>query len=331
MARPNLFEYATSELSQDAVLCWLAAWAKPEAAAEDRQLHELGIQYIAALLDVHKRPVPEITCLEVRRQYKNIDVLLVINEQIAICIEDKAGSTDHSNQLARYIDVLVRQEGFKTEDIVPIYVQTFEQDTYAAVNAAGYKVIPRKTLLSILESYATSPDANAIARDFYKRLMDIDREVKSFLNQPLDQWKWLAWQGFYCELQARLLAGEWGYVWNPNGGFQGYWWHANKTPGCEQYLQLEEGKLCFKISVEKSEDRTTLRDRWNMRLLEEGRTLGLNVARPNRFRLGQTMTVAVVQDYRVANERGHLDIDATIARLKKAEAVLDAAVRNILL
>lgn len=24
---PNLFEFATSELSQDAFLCWLASWA----------------------------------------------------------------------------------------------------------------------------------------------------------------------------------------------------------------------------------------------------------------------------------------------------------------
>nr|WP_260390277.1 hypothetical protein [Ornithobacterium rhinotracheale] len=25
--KPNLFQYATSELSQDAFLCWLIAWA----------------------------------------------------------------------------------------------------------------------------------------------------------------------------------------------------------------------------------------------------------------------------------------------------------------
>ena len=27
MALPNLFHYATSELSQDAFLCWMLAWA----------------------------------------------------------------------------------------------------------------------------------------------------------------------------------------------------------------------------------------------------------------------------------------------------------------
>jgi hypothetical protein len=28
--KPNIFKYATSELSQDAFICWLLAWAKDE-------------------------------------------------------------------------------------------------------------------------------------------------------------------------------------------------------------------------------------------------------------------------------------------------------------
>ena len=28
--KPNLFKYATSELSQDAFICWLLEWAKPQ-------------------------------------------------------------------------------------------------------------------------------------------------------------------------------------------------------------------------------------------------------------------------------------------------------------
>ena len=329
MARPNLFEYATSELSQDAMLCWLAAWASPEAAAEDEHLHALGVQFLAALLEVHGRPTLDVSSLEVRRQYQNIDVLLIINSRLAVCIEDKIGSTEHSNQLARYVERLAA-DGFAPEDIVPVYVQTFEQGTYTAVKAAGYAPVSRKRLLAILGPYVTSPGANAIARDFHDRLTNVDREVESFRNQPLAQWTRLAWQGFYCELQAKLLDGKWGYVANPAGGFQGYWWHVKKTLGCNQYLQLEEGTLCFKISVEQPESRAGFRDRSHARLLEEGRKHGLNVIRPRRLGLGQTMTVAVLDaDYRLTDERGHLDVDATVARLRNAEAVLDKAVANV--
>jgi len=40
---PNLFRFATSELSQDAFICWLASWADPgiqvdgRGAAQDRK------------------------------------------------------------------------------------------------------------------------------------------------------------------------------------------------------------------------------------------------------------------------------------------------------
>ena len=329
MARPNLFEYATSELSQDAILCWLAAWAAPEAAGEDEYLHTLGLQFIAALLEVNGRPIPDIFSLEIRRQYKSIDVLLIINSRLAICVEDKFGSTEHSNQLARYIEGLAA-DGFAPEDIAPVYVQTLEQGTYAAVKAAGYALVSRKRLLAILGPYATTPGANAIARDFHDRLTHVDREVESFRDQPPAQWTWLAWQGFYLELQAKLFDGEWGYVANPAGGFQGFWWHVKKAQRCEQYLQLEEAALCFKIGVEQPENRARFRDRWHTRLLEQGRKHGLNVVKPRRLGFGQTMTVAVLEaDYRVTDQEGRLDVGATVARLREAEVVLDQAASSV--
>lgn len=45
MRKPNLFTYATSELSQDAVLCWLFSWADPKQSREDEALHD----YVAHL------------------------------------------------------------------------------------------------------------------------------------------------------------------------------------------------------------------------------------------------------------------------------------------
>ncbi len=40
---PNIFQFATKELSQDAVLGWLCAWADSKYKQEDApELHELG-------------------------------------------------------------------------------------------------------------------------------------------------------------------------------------------------------------------------------------------------------------------------------------------------
>jgi hypothetical protein len=43
MNRPNLFSYATSELSQDAFICWLLSWASLEYKDVDGQLHQCAI------------------------------------------------------------------------------------------------------------------------------------------------------------------------------------------------------------------------------------------------------------------------------------------------
>jgi hypothetical protein len=37
---PNLFNYATSELSQDAFICWLIAWADSSQIENDKNLYE---------------------------------------------------------------------------------------------------------------------------------------------------------------------------------------------------------------------------------------------------------------------------------------------------
>lgn len=46
MGRPNLFSYATSELSQDAFVCWLLESASPEYEELDIELHECVAKFI---------------------------------------------------------------------------------------------------------------------------------------------------------------------------------------------------------------------------------------------------------------------------------------------
>ena len=49
MPEPNLFAFATSELSQDAALCWLLAWADPSCAASDTAMHDTGRAFLELL------------------------------------------------------------------------------------------------------------------------------------------------------------------------------------------------------------------------------------------------------------------------------------------
>ena len=55
---PNLFDHATSELSQDAALCWCIAWADSRYAATDPAMHAIGRDLVASMYDTAKAEAP---------------------------------------------------------------------------------------------------------------------------------------------------------------------------------------------------------------------------------------------------------------------------------
>ena len=50
---PNLFTYATSELSQDAVIAYLLAWANPSHQSAEGKMHTIGQHFVRLLLQLH--------------------------------------------------------------------------------------------------------------------------------------------------------------------------------------------------------------------------------------------------------------------------------------
>lgn len=109
MKLPNLFSFATKELSQDAFICWLLAWA--DKSYEKHDLHASGLAFMQAILNKHNlENQAVIESIEIKRQYKKIDVLCLLNVSLkdlgdknlppknsyAIIIEDKVGSSQHS-------------------------------------------------------------------------------------------------------------------------------------------------------------------------------------------------------------------------------------------
>lgn len=327
--KPNLFNYATSELSQDAVLCWLAAWADPEAAMHDPLLHELGVQFLSAAFAACDKKLPApLHKVEIKKQYKNIDVLVVINSSIALCIEDKAGSVEHSGQLGRYVDIL-RQDGYAIDAIVPVYIQTYNQSNYSGVKEAGYGRLSRQDLLEMLGHYMEQGGSNSIATDFHAYLVELDRWIRSFRDSPVKDWDGGAWQGFFTELQMVLGKGEWNYVPNAAGGFWAFHWAWHGDGESSQYLQLAEGRLTFRIEVYGDSDRRELRTKWFERVVEVGDELKVPFRKPLRFGLGNTMAVAELDgDYRVQTSAGFLDLEATLKRIRMAESVMDLAAQH---
>src|SRR5690606_37875466 len=99
---PNLFRFATSELSQDAFLCWLLSWSQKGYRDHDKALHNVAVDFVSTIFSAHHLSAPPIHSIKILRQFKSLDVLAIINDEYAILIEDKTYTKNHSNQLVRY-------------------------------------------------------------------------------------------------------------------------------------------------------------------------------------------------------------------------------------
>ncbi len=159
MSHPNnLFSFATSELSQDAFLCWLAALANDD----DADLRRLGKSFIAWLW--RRSTGTTVDAVEVqlvqrpKPQWMKIDVTLdvvIAGTRARIIIEDKTETSQHGGQLERYLEV-ARKDGVPT---AAIYLKTgyhFGSDD-AAVNA-GYTVVGLREWVEFLSAQTVRND-----------------------------------------------------------------------------------------------------------------------------------------------------------------------------
>lgn len=203
--KPNHFDWATSELSQDAFLSWLMNWADPQYQSVDPNLYHCAVQFVRSLLKDNNHL--EIQTIKVERQWKHIDVLVTINDNIIIVIEDKTFTSEHSNQLTRYTEEVKAK--FSTAHIHKIYFKMHEQSNYNTILAAGFCPYTRQEMLSVLNEYIDLPSSerkNDIVVDFHLYLTNLENNISKYLTVKLNVWDtWYCWQGFYIAFKKNLM------------------------------------------------------------------------------------------------------------------------------
>ncbi|MGP5645632.1 PD-(D/E)XK nuclease family protein [Psychrobacter celer] len=302
MTTPNLFKFATSELSQDAFICWLLSWADQDCQTgndKHRALNRLATSVLALFFKKAGNSLPSrIDKIVVKRQVNNIDVLCIINDTYCVLIEDKVGSIQHSNQLVRYKQFMINDHRvtFAEDKIIPIYLQTHDQSNYKAVLKDGFYPVTRRDLLDLFNSEQNAAlQESDIYSDYLNHLQSIEEAVQSFKSKPVNEWKKRAWIGFFQCLQSYLGEGNWGYVANPSGGFMGFWGLGHRVENnIDIYLQIEQEKICFKMSVPDKERRSKIRNEFYKLFKIEASDFDLKVTKPKRFGSGRHMTFAVL-------------------------------------
>ena len=292
--RPNLFAYATSELSQDAFLAWFIEWADQSYDNVDSNLHSCAVKFVKKLID--KGDGYSIDKIEVGRQWNHVDVWAKVNDQLFVAIEDKTNTSEHSNQLERYKEMIEEDDKLKGLEPVLVYFKMTEQSNFSVVEKADYRVFSRKDMIPILREYddnTADGGRNNILVDYYRNLLELDQQIDSFRTLKVDDWHYHSWAGFYSSLQKEFEGG-WGYVHNPSGGFVGYWWDWRygklESGGFEYYLQLEQDKLVIKQHCYDRVDKYAVRDLLRDIIFKQQESYGLKFSKSGR--IGKYMSVA---------------------------------------
>ncbi|MGI9310419.1 MAG: PD-(D/E)XK nuclease family protein [bacterium] len=196
---PNIFEYATSELSQDAFLCWLIACSD----CGDAAYRNLGLDFIRFLYNstvsesggkIDREDVNGLTDSGENqtfpwRQHHKIDVYFqarIKKEKVSFIIEDKTATQMHSGQLDRYAEA-VRDDDIEEDDIRKIYFKTgyvFENERDQAMRFE-YGIVDLDGFMEFLSAHRDHI-ANNVFKDYLAYIEKTKKEMDSILAQAHD-------------------------------------------------------------------------------------------------------------------------------------------------
>lgn len=341
--KPNLFTYATSELSQDAFICWLVEFANPEYGAVNPIMRERATAFINLIMEHwNNSRISRIKKLETHKQYKNIDVFIRIEcakEGIVnIVIEDKIHTSEHSEQIKRYRDLIADTTKGSDQIIIPVLLKTGNMVSYDR-GGKDRVVVNRRDMIEIMRPGREAGIKSDIYLDFLEHLEIWENEFQAYAKLPINSWNGSQWCGFFETIHGRISqVNSWEYVNNPTGGFWGLNWEWREVEdsfsadAVRLYLQLEEEELCFKAMLGNSEAREKRKWPYHTAIIDAARASGNAsiVKRPRFTARGEYTTLAYWLEYRVVRDSDNLiDLEATVQNLKQAEAILAMATNVI--
>ena len=164
---PNIFEFATSELSQDAFISYLLAFGQSQFNGTE--------EYKVAHDFLKECGINGEDVKEIKRQYNKIDVLVVTDNHLLI-IEDKIATNEHDDQIIRYVEALKKDEAYKDkkENIKVCY---FKTDDYLR-----HYITTNKNILA-------QKDCNSLDREYILRILQNIRKNNLIFDSFCTHWE----------------------------------------------------------------------------------------------------------------------------------------------
>lgn len=189
----NLFKYATKEFSQDAFICWCINWINYSVNKKvgKKMLQKFLPKEIESDIDLNNAKV------EIKKQFLNIDILLIINKKYFIIVEDKIDTDEHNvsntnkKQLQTYKEKLIKAlkkadvkskfeiDSFDESNIFTVYLKTGEQNEKGKNVEADVKLNARDILKVIDECLLEIENLD-------DNVLYILREYNIYLHEKID-------------------------------------------------------------------------------------------------------------------------------------------------
>ena len=113
----NIFKYATSELSQDAVICWILSFYNDK----NSKLYNLAEELLSSFVELET----EDNKIEIKQQFYKTDILIHFpNTKKVVIIEDKTYTSEHDEQIAKYVEKISNSDKYKGCKIYVVYFKT---------------------------------------------------------------------------------------------------------------------------------------------------------------------------------------------------------------
>lgn len=314
--QPNLFDYATKELSQDAMISYMLKWAD-DKYKNDESSHQIGKRFLDAIFKKYEdkiKDIPSKYSIEIKKQEKNIDILCIVNEEYYIIIEDKTNTSHHGDQLNKYFKYVNTTLDVEEDNILCIYYKTGEEYNLDKLSGKTdknkkweYKPFLKDDIFKVLDINTT----NQIFLDYKKHISKLIKKA-DYKKLPLEEWETDTWIHFARELKKENKLNLGDKITHAKGSNQGLFFNYKeiKKDKIGFYLRISFNKrqIEFKLENEGSNITKALATKY-YNLIEESKPDNFKIKKAKFSSAKNNMIIASVEEYCLIENNKILDFN----------------------
>ena len=320
---PNIFDYATKELSQDAFISWLIMWSynTGEVKTGDKLMYEpiyhASQDFIKMLLGDDY--IYNIQVKQLHLQKYNADIIVEFENDVVLLIEDKVNALADKTQIDRYMTAIKKDKhNLSLRPAKPVLLITGNQDY---IDDGTINIIRRKDIIECLGKHIAFCQNHVLYADFYDYMTRKEDEFNKWQDVPVSDWSPETVEGFYSALKDNGIDGSYGYASNAQGGLWYFYFKPKSLDNIEgAYFQIEaEYKdtmtmtLYLRVSSDNPEE--TIQTRNN--ILD---SINNDILTPCRSRKGKTMRVGEIE-FLSLNKDNTVNITKTISNINNLNTI----------